>query len=86
MSLSSNLLKAKIEANMKADFCEITEIFGLCDTSFDAVVVSEEFEGKSRIQQHRQVQNILSEELKNIHAFTIKTYTPEKWEKQKETN
>ena len=34
------------------------------------------FEGKSKLQQHRMVNEILEEELKSIHGLNIKTLTP----------
>jgi len=49
---------------------------------FDAVVVSPQFEGKSRIEQHRLVMGAFSQELKGpLHALALKTYTPEGWSK-----
>lgn len=51
---------------------------------FDAVVISELFNGKSKLQQQQMVnqaiqQYILSGE---IHALSLKTFTPETWGKQ----
>ncbi|WAR02874.1 BOLA2-like protein [Mya arenaria] len=40
------------------------------------------FEGKPLIQRHRLVHSTLEEELKDIHAFSMKTLTPEQWQKQ----
>ncbi|EGG17104.1 hypothetical protein DFA_08086 [Cavenderia fasciculata] len=54
------------------------------ETHFKVIVVSELFKGKSMIQQHRMVNELLSEELKGgVHALSIKTATPESWEKNK---
>ncbi len=49
---------------------------------FDAVVVCEQFAGKSRVQQHQLVYGVVKEEMANdsIHALSLKTYTPEGWE------
>jgi BolA-like protein 3 len=44
--------------------------------------VSEEFKGKSLLQRHRLVNTALKEELKTIHAFSQKTFTPEQWEEE----
>jgi len=47
---------------------------------FSAEIVSKEFNGKSRIEQHKMVYNALSEELKeDLHALSIKTME-EKWQ------
>lgn len=53
-------------------------------THFEAVVVSEEFVGKSRIQRHQRVYQTLGDRMRNeIHALSMKTYTPEEWQEQK---
>lgn len=50
-----------------------------CGGKFEAVIVSEQFNGKSLLQRHRLVNTALQEELKTIHAFSQKTFTPEQW-------
>jgi len=52
--------------------------------SLEAVVVSPDFSGKSRIQQHRMVMDTVKELLAGgeLHALSINTYTPEAWAKQ----
>lgn len=51
---------------------------------FEAVVISEAFNGKSLIQQHRLVYAVLGERLEreDIHALSLKTYTPDAWQRQ----
>ena len=52
-------------------------------THFEAVVVSEEFVGKSRIQRHQRVYQTLGDRMRNeIHALSMKTYTPEEWQQK----
>lgn len=48
---------------------------------FEATVVSDAFEGKSVIQQHRLVYATLGEHLANdaVHALSLQTYTPSQW-------
>lgn len=49
---------------------------------FEAVVVSDAFAGKSRIQRHQMVYQTLGERMRDeIHALSIKTYTPQEWQK-----
>ncbi len=49
---------------------------------FEAIVVSAEFAGKSRIARHQIVFKTLGKRMDGeIHALSIKTYTPEEWEK-----
>ena len=48
---------------------------------FEAVIVSEEFAGKSRVQRHQHVYLALGDRMREeIHALSMKTYTPQEWE------
>lgn len=48
---------------------------------FEAIVVSTEFAGKSRIQRQQLVYRTLGDRMTGeIHALSMKTYTPEEWE------
>eukprot|EP00485_Elphidium_margaritaceum_P011748 CAMPEP_0202692642 /NCGR_PEP_ID=MMETSP1385-20130828/6974_1 /ASSEMBLY_ACC=CAM_ASM_000861 /TAXON_ID=933848 /ORGANISM="Elphidium margaritaceum" /LENGTH=111 /DNA_ID=CAMNT_0049348217 /DNA_START=59 /DNA_END=390 /DNA_ORIENTATION=+ len=52
------------------------------ETHFKVVIVSTEFDGKSKINQHRLVNETLKDELNNnVHALSIKTKTPQQWSK-----
>ncbi len=47
----------------------------------EAVIVSESFIGKTLIDRHKIIYAALGELLKHeIHAFSMKTLTPEEWE------
>lgn len=51
------------------------------ETHWNLIVVSPNFDGKSRIERHRMVYDALGAELKSgIHALTMKTLTPQEWE------
>lgn len=51
---------------------------------FEAVVVSEAFAGKSRVQRHQLVYQTLGERMREeVHALSIKTYTPQEWESRR---
>lgn len=50
-------------------------------THFSAVVVSEYFMGKTRIERHKKVYRALLQELDGlIKAFTVLTYDPRQWQ------
>ncbi len=52
--------------------------------SLQARIVSEQFQGISMVKQHQMVYETLGEKIgADIHALSLKTYTPEEWEKQK---
>ena len=44
---------------------------------FEAIIISDDFEGKSRIQRHQSVYAALGDKMKaEIHALSMKTLTP----------
>ena len=50
---------------------------------FSAVIVCPDFSGKSRIQQHQMVYQVLGERMKSqIHALSMRTLTPDQWAKE----
>ena len=61
---------------------DVSESCG-CGLKFEVVVVSPDFEGKGLLARHRLVNGCLAEEIKQIHAFGQKTYTPEQWSSRK---
>jgi len=50
---------------------------------YEAIVIGDCFDGKSMVEQQKMVYATLNEHITSgaIHAVTIKTYTPEQWEK-----
>ena len=63
---------------------EVRDLTGTKD-HFEAVIVSEAFEGKSRVDQQRMVFGALGELMQGpIHALTFRTFTPERWVAQRE--
>lgn len=50
---------------------------------FEAVVVGSCFEAKSLVQKQKMVYALLADKITSgeIHAITIKAYTPEEWQK-----
>jgi acid stress-induced BolA-like protein IbaG/YrbA len=45
--------------------------------------VSAAFEDKGRLQRHQTVYAVLGDRMKSeIHALSMKTYTPTEWEQQ----
>jgi acid stress-induced BolA-like protein IbaG/YrbA len=51
---------------------------------FEAVIVSAEFRGKSKVQQHQLVYRALGDRMREeIHALSMRTLTPEEWGERK---
>jgi len=65
-----------IEAGLN---CAHIEVIG-DGQHFQAVIVSDAFSGKSRIQRHQLVYAALGERMREeIHALSMRTLTPEEW-------
>ena len=71
-----------IEQSIRAGLaCERVEVVG-DGQHFQAVVVSGQFTGKSRIQRHQLVYAALGERMREeIHALSMRTLTPEEWKR-----
>jgi stress-induced morphogen len=75
--VSKQEVEDKLKNSIKFSKLEVVDISGGCGTSFQVKIKSEEFNGKNLISQHRMVNEILKEELKDIHSLQLKT-EPEK--------
>lgn len=78
--LSAQQLEAYITQSLP---CEYIKVLGDDGTHFESVIVSNAFVGKSMVQQHQLVYTALGDRMRSeIHALSMKTYTPEQWNKQ----
>ncbi|KAG8904200.1 hypothetical protein FRB99_002103 [Tulasnella sp. 403] len=74
-----------LEAALKRAFPEMTylEIMDTssgCGASYAVIIVNPTFEGKLTLARHRLVNQLLKDEIAQLHAFSQKTYTPTQWE------
>ena len=59
--------------------CSHIEVIG-DGQHFQAVIVSDAFAGKSRVQRHQLVYAALGERMREeIHALSMRTLTPDEW-------
>ncbi|MGH8680735.1 MAG: BolA family protein [Burkholderiales bacterium] len=59
--------------------CELVQVAG-DGHHFEAVIVSPEFRGRSRVQRHQLVYRALGDRMREeIHALSMQTHTPEEW-------
>jgi stress-induced morphogen len=69
-------LKTRIETALPGSEAKVEDLTGGGD-HFRAEVVSERFDGLSRIEQHKLVYDVFGAEVGGeIHALSIKTSTP----------
>ncbi|MCJ1351688.1 MAG: hypothetical protein MMC33_001672 [Icmadophila ericetorum] len=75
-------LKSTLTEKLGAEHVDVMDISGGCGQSFQAIIVSPEFEKKNSLARHRLVNSALKAEIAAIHAWTPKCYTPEEWKKK----
>lgn len=75
-----NVDPASIEQSIRAGLaCTHLEVSG-DGAHFEAVIVSPQFKGLNRVRQHQLVYAALGERMRSeIHALSMKTYSPEEW-------
>lgn len=49
------------------------------ESHFKVTLVSDAFKGEMLLKRHRQVNKVLEEEMRNIHALALYTLTGEEW-------
>ncbi|EGD83223.1 BolA domain-containing protein [Salpingoeca rosetta] len=84
MAITAESIRAKLQDALEAQHVEVEDTSGGCGQAFEAVIVSTQFQGLPLLKRHRLVNTALEDELKAIHAFSQKTYTPEQWTKIQE--
>jgi acid stress-induced BolA-like protein IbaG/YrbA len=76
--VSPESVKRGIEAGLA---CQHVEVVG-DGQHFQALVVSAEFTGRSRVQRHQLVYAALGDRMREeIHALSMQTLTPDEWKK-----
>jgi acid stress-induced BolA-like protein IbaG/YrbA len=76
MSVEPQSIEQSIRAGLA---CTHLEVSG-DGAHFEAVVVSPAFAGLSRVRQHQLVYGALGDRMRaEIHALSMKTYSPEEW-------
>jgi acid stress-induced BolA-like protein IbaG/YrbA len=78
--VSLSAVKNSIEAHLSEAQVFVKDLTGGGD-HLEAIVVSPDFAGQSRVRQHQMVYAALKEDLATeaIHALALRTFTPEKW-------
>jgi acid stress-induced BolA-like protein IbaG/YrbA len=75
--LTANELRNYIVNGLPSDH---VEVLGDDGQHFEALVVSPQFTGKSKVQQHQLVYAALGDRMRaEVHALALRTFTPEVW-------
>ena len=60
--------------------CNHAQVLGDDGQHFEAVIVSPQFTGISRVQQHQRVYQALGDRMRSeVHALSLRTFPPEAW-------
>ena len=80
--ISPEEIKETLAKALPVSLVETQDLTGGGD-HWQVIIVSSAFDGKGLLEQHRIVNAVLKEPLadQRIHALSLKTYSPEQWEK-----
>ena len=61
---------------------EVRDLTGTGD-HFEALVVTSDFEGMNRVEQHQAIYKALNQaKFESLHAIALKTFTPDEYQKE----
>ncbi len=80
--MSPDEIRSLIAQSLPEARVDVQDLDGI-GQHFQAVVVSERFAGLTLIKQHKLVYEAVQAQIDSgyLHALTLKTYTPEQWQK-----
>ena len=75
-SMTIQQIQERLQLNFQDAQVEVMDLTGTSD-HIQVLIRSEKFQGKTRMQRHRMVMDVFSQELKSgeIHALTIQAET-----------
>ena len=80
--MTPDVIKGMIEQGMAGCTAYVAGDDGV---HFEAIIVSDQFEGLSLVKQHQLVYKSLGDSMGGaIHALSLKTLTPSEWEKRRD--
>lgn len=73
-----DIIQSDIANNIQCEYLNVTGD----GRHFEAVIVSHEFNNKSRLERHRLVYDALGDRMREqVHALSLKLYTIDEWKK-----
>ncbi|EJF59221.1 bola-like protein, partial [Dichomitus squalens LYAD-421 SS1] len=82
MPISATDLENAIRAAIPVVHLEIEDTSNGCGENYEVFVVSPAFEGKNTLARHRFINEVLKDQIAQMHAFSQKTLTPKQYEAQ----
>ncbi|KAJ7334046.1 bola protein [Mycena albidolilacea] len=80
MPIDTVNLEAAIRKSLNCTHIEIEDQSNGCGENYAILLVSDDFEGKSTLVRHRWINQLLKDEISQMHAFSQKTFTPKQYE------
>lgn len=62
-----------LKQGLTTDQVQVLDVSGGCGAMFKIEVRSKQFKGKNLVEQHKMVNELLSDEIKNMHGLTLRT-------------
>ena len=83
-SVESEMETSEIKSIIEAGINDCEATVTADGSKYTAIVVSDEFEGKTLVAEQKMVYAVLNEHIQSgaIHALTIKAYTRSEWAEQ----
>ncbi|KAH7909994.1 bola protein [Hygrophoropsis aurantiaca] len=79
MAIDLQVLEQTIRSSFSISHLEIEDQSSGCGESYAVLLVSEAFEGKTTLARHRWINEVLKNEISQMHAFSQKTFTPKQY-------
>ncbi|KAK0447896.1 bola-like protein [Desarmillaria tabescens] len=80
MPVNTKDLENAIRNAISVTYLKIEDQSSGCGENYAIILVSEAFEGKSTLARHRWINELLKNEISQMHAFSQKTFTPKQYE------
>jgi len=82
-------IEEKLQSQLEPSHCQVLNeshmhsVPANSETHFKVIVVSKNFDGKSRVARHQLINGILADEIAGpVHALSIQAHTEEEWQKR----
>ena len=81
--INPNEIQKRLKEKLTGAEVQVHDLTGTSD-HFQVLVICQQFEGKSMIDQHRMVKTIFDKDIASgeLHALSLKTFTPQEWAKR----
>jgi stress-induced morphogen len=67
-----SLISQKLSKSLNPSALKVTDVSGGCGSMYSIEISSEKFKDLSLVQQHRLVQDVIKDEIKEMHGIQIK--------------